>query len=182
MTSPPDKIAPEEQAGREPEPFLARWSRRKEEARREVPEPALQQPAVSKAPAPELPPLDKLTLESDYRGFFHPKVSEDMRRAALKKLFSNPHFNVMDGLDVYIDDYSKSEPIPAAMLASLKQAQRILEWAKEDEEQRAREHPSQAAPAPALEPPAADAAPGGDIIRGTADAIPVSPDITPTKS
>jgi len=53
-----------------------------------------------------------------------------VRRAALKKLFSDPRFNVMDGLDVYVDDYSKSEPIPPAMLAGLRQAQKILEWAK----------------------------------------------------
>ena len=43
-------------------------------------------------------------------------MGEDVRRAALKKLFSDPRFNVMDGLDVYIDDYSKTEPIPPEML------------------------------------------------------------------
>ena len=120
-------------------------------------EPVPQQGADPQAPAPELPPLDKLTLESDYRGFFHPKVSEDTRRAALKKLFSNPHFNVMDGLDVYIDDYSKSEPIPPAMLAGLVQAQKILQWAKEDEEQRRKDEAAAAALAtnPALQPAAA---------------------------
>jgi hypothetical protein len=60
-----------------------------------------------------------------------------LRRSALKKLFSDPHFNVMDGLDVYIDDYSVSEPIPPEMLAGLKQAQRILRWAEghDDEEE-----------------------------------------------
>jgi hypothetical protein len=85
---------------------------------------------------PPLPKIEELTLESDFRGFFHPKVDENVRRAALRKLFSDPHFNVMDGLDVYIEDYSISEPIPAAMLAGLKQAKRILHWAegKDDEE------------------------------------------------
>ncbi|HEV7392405.1 MAG TPA: DUF3306 domain-containing protein, partial [Burkholderiales bacterium] len=85
---------------------------------------------------PELPSLDKLTFDSDYKAFFHPKVDEDVRRAALRKLFSDPHFNVMDGLDVYIDDYSKSDPIPAAMLASLKQAQRIIDWANDKDDAR----------------------------------------------
>lgn len=112
------------------EPFLDRWSRRKAEARQE-PLPAVRdQDAAAQAPPPELPPVEKLTFDSDYRAFFHPKVSEDTRRAALKKLFSDPRFNVMDGLDVYIDDYSKTEPIPPAMLAGLRQAQKILEWAK----------------------------------------------------
>jgi len=113
------------------EPFLNRWSRLKQEAQDQPPQDQAPEKAVDpKAPPPELPPADKLTFDSDYRAFFHPKVDEDVRRAALKKLFSDPRFNVMDGLDVYIDDYSKTEPIPPAMLAGLRQAQKILEWAK----------------------------------------------------
>jgi hypothetical protein len=129
----------EQSAGESREDFVARWSRLKTEAREAPSQPPAVTPADPREPAPELPPVDKLTIDSDYRAFFHPKVDEDVRRAALKKLFSDPRFNVMDGLDVYIDDYSKTEPIPAAMLASLRQAQNILGWAKEDEEQRAAE-------------------------------------------
>ena len=117
----------------EKEEFLSRWSRLKREAK-EQPRggmPAPQPAQKADSPPPELPPVEKLTLESDFRGFLHPKVDESLRRAALKKLFSDPHFNVMDGLDVYIDDYSKSDPLPAAMLAQLKQAQKILDWARE---------------------------------------------------
>ena len=120
------------------EGFLGRWSRVKIEAREAPaapPVPAAATPAASaEDEPPELPSIDELTIDSDYRGFFHPKVDEGVRRNALRKLFSDPHFNVMDGLDVYIDDYSKSEPIPAAMLAGLKQAQRIIEWAAETDE------------------------------------------------
>jgi hypothetical protein len=134
------------------EKFLLRWSRLKRETRE--PPPADPQSAVPaadpKAPPPELPPLDKLTLDSDYRGFFHPKVDENLRRAALRKLFSDPHFNVMDGLDVYIDDYSKPDPLPVEMLAQLKQAQKILDWAKEKKE-------DQGVAAGAAEPSAATA-------------------------
>ncbi len=118
------------------EAFLSRWSRLKQETGN--PLPSEPRPAASevdpKALPPELPALDTLTTDSDFRGFFHPKVDEDLRRAALKKLFSDPHFNVMDGLDVYIDDYSKSDPLPAGMLAGLKQAQNIIAWAKEGTE------------------------------------------------
>lgn len=135
------------------EPFLDRWSRRKAEAKREAPPAAGEQDAAAKAP-PDLPPIEKLTFESDYRAFFHPKVDEDTRRAALKKLFSDPRFNVMDGLDVYIDDYSKTEPIPPAMLAGLRQAQNILQWAKEDAEERKKKELEQAAAQRTLEPPA----------------------------
>jgi hypothetical protein len=110
-----------------------------------------------------LPPLEQLTIDSDYRAFFHPKVGEDVRRAALKKLFSDPRFNVMDGLDVYIDDYSRTEPIPPDMLAGLRQAQNILAWAKEDAEERRRKEEAGSGTAPretnpeqaALEPPEA---------------------------
>jgi hypothetical protein len=120
------------------EGFLGRWSRMKTEAREAPPVPPEppQRIAEPQEAPPELPPLEKLTFDSDFKGFFHPKVDEDVRRAALRKLFSDPHFNVMDGLDVYIDDYSKSDPIPAAMLASLKQAQRIIEWANEKDDGR----------------------------------------------
>lgn len=113
------------------ESFLARWARLKQQSREEA---ASERPdaAVSsdRAAPPPLPPLEKLTLESDYSGFFHPKVDENLRRAALKRLFSDPRFNVMDGLDVYIDDYSKPSPIPPEMLAALKQARDILDWAQ----------------------------------------------------
>ena len=42
------------------------------------------------------------------------------------KLFSDPRFNVMDGLDVYIDDYTKGDPIPPELLARLEHAKRTL--------------------------------------------------------
>ncbi|HUP94697.1 MAG TPA: DUF3306 domain-containing protein [Burkholderiales bacterium] len=129
------------------DPFLSRWSRLKKEAREApvaTPVPAAPE-ARDEEPAPELPALDTLTLDSDFRGFFHPKVHEDVRRAALRKLFADPHFNVMDGLDTYIDDYSKTEPIPAAMLAGMKQAQRILDWAKGKEDEPAPDDEAQEA-------------------------------------
>lgn len=117
------------------EEFLSRWSKRKQELRAEAQLPRPAQPAAPASPAPELPAVEKLDMDSDYSGFFHPKVDEALRRTALKKLFSDPHFNIMDGLDTYIDDYSISEPIPAAMLGEMKSAQKILGWAKETEEE-----------------------------------------------
>jgi hypothetical protein len=59
-------------------------------------------------------------LESDYRPFLGPEVEESTKRAALKRLFADPHFNRMDGLDVYIDDYSKPAALSAAAAAALK--------------------------------------------------------------
>ena len=147
------------------EAFVNRWSRLKAEARESAAadQPPLPAKPAADDPLPELPPIEELTLESDFSGFFHPKVGEDVRRAALRKLFSEPHFNVMDGLDVYIDDYSKTEPIPAAMLASLRQAQRILEWAADTGDKREADRASETAdPAVALQPHAALEEPAAD--------------------
>jgi hypothetical protein len=105
----------------DPQDFLRRWSRRKRDA-------AAQAPAQTPASG-ELPPLpspDSLTFESDFKAFMHAKVEEGVKRAALKKLFSDPRFNVMDGLDTYIDDYSKDDPIPQAMLETLEHAKATL--------------------------------------------------------
>lgn len=94
--------------------FLRRWSRLKR-----------QRPEVPAAPA-ELPALETLRFESDFGAFMRAKVDEGVKRAALKKLFSDPRFNIMDGLDVYIDDYSIEDPIPPGMLAQLQHAQTTL--------------------------------------------------------
>ena len=105
------------------EGFLGRWSRRKTEARETPPVPVEQARPIAdpQEAQPELPSLDKLTFDSDFTEFFHPKVDEDVRRAALRKLFSDPHFNVMDGLDVYIDDYTKTTPLTPGMLERMEQ-------------------------------------------------------------
>jgi hypothetical protein len=66
-----------------------------------------------------------------------PDVAPEVRNAAMKKLFSDPHFNVMDGLDVYIDDYSKPDPVPPAMLRQLASA-KFLNLFDEEEEAEAK--------------------------------------------
>ena len=80
------------------------------------------QPHVPAPPAPTLSDVATLTHESDFARFVTPEVPGEVRNAALKKLFSDPHFNVMDGLDTYIDDYNKPDPLPAAMLRQMTQA------------------------------------------------------------
>ena len=106
----------------EKEAFLARWSRLKQQ--QPVEKPAEGAPAP--APAPPLPPVDQLTPESDFSGFMHPKVEDALRRVALKKLFSDPHFNIPDPYEAYSGDWTGGEPIPEAMLASLEQMKSLL--------------------------------------------------------
>ena len=132
--------------------FLSRWSRRKLDAAKEAPVAKPAPAAVPAAPAatPELPSVDDLKgLLSEYKEFLRPGVNEKLRQAALKKLFHDPHFNVMDGLDVYIDDYSKPDPIPDSMLRTLAHAKGLL-FDEKEEEQVPREKPAAALPPEAL--------------------------------
>jgi Protein of unknown function (DUF3306) len=81
-------------------------------------------PAVPNAgtasPAPTLDDVARLPADaSDFSRFVAHDVQPEVKHAALKKLFSDPHFNLMDGLDVYIDDYGKPDPLPAAMLQQM---------------------------------------------------------------
>ena len=87
-------------------------------------------------PQRTLPSLNDLGFDSDYSPFMRPEVDPGMRMSALKKLFADPHFNRMDGLDVYIDDYSKPDPMPRAMLARLNQS-RLLGLFEGEEEKTA---------------------------------------------
>jgi hypothetical protein len=77
-------------------------------------------------PAEPLPSLDDaraLTTASDFQPFMRPGVAADVRNVAMKKLFTDPHFNVMDGLDIYIGDYNTPDPLPAGMLQKMVGAQ-----------------------------------------------------------
>lgn len=131
--------------------FLGRWSKRKLETKEVRPsEPESPLPSAQPSPAggrgselqgpfppggdgrgegqhAEPPPLtledaNALTPESDFRPFAVRGVAPEVRNAAMKKLFSDPHFNVMDRLDTYIDDYSQPDPIPREMLRKLASA------------------------------------------------------------
>jgi hypothetical protein len=151
-------------------PFsLRRWSRRKLAAARAAPEavvaqdiapaPNLPQPAGAALPVAEpvvepadLPPIESLTIDSDFTAFLQPRVAETVKRQALKQLFRDPRFNVMDGLDVYIDDYSQPDPISPEVVRELMQARYIFA----PPQTRVNEHG-------AIEDvPAADAAPAPD--------------------
>ncbi|HSB23947.1 MAG TPA: DUF3306 domain-containing protein [Burkholderiaceae bacterium] len=78
--------------------------------------------ATPSEPPPTLSDVAALTRDSDFRRFVAADVDREVKNAALKKLFADPHFNLMDGLDVYIDDYGKPSPLPASMARKLAQA------------------------------------------------------------
>ena len=132
----------------DPRDFLRRWSRRKQDAAAQ----AAEKKPVPAGEAPALPSPDSLTFESDFKAFMHAKVEESVKRAALKKLFSDPRFNIMDGLDTYIDDYSKDDPIPPAMLAQLEHAKSTL-FGREGEKPKEQAEPEKQDVAQAAEAP-----------------------------
>jgi Protein of unknown function (DUF3306) len=144
--------------------FLGRWARRKKDALQGKPleEPTAVVPAapvpVAAAPgavnaavagqdtpakdaAPEpvrelsLDDAKLLTKDSDFKPFMASNVGPEVRNAAMKKLFADPHFNVMDGLDIYIDDYSISEPIPESMLRQMTSAKFLKLFDDEEEDE-----------------------------------------------
>jgi hypothetical protein len=140
------------------EGFLRRWARVKAtgaEAAVEAPRPAappapiveVVPPSVQTIapaqgepaqPAPTLIDAARLTSDSDFSAFVSPHVGQDVRRLALKKLFADPHFNVLDRLDMYMDDYNKPDPVSAAMLAALDHARGTLRRPEEVQTELAR--------------------------------------------
>lgn len=109
------------------EGFLQRWARLKRAAD-QAPGASSQDASagVPEPPPPVLADAEKLDFSSDFTPFLRAKVEESVKRAALKKLFHSPHFNQMDGLDVYIDDYGKFEPMDDETLNQLAHARDLL--------------------------------------------------------
>ena len=126
--------------------FLSRWSRRKAGAKDKPDEladneslppanaiaPAL--PVVANAsPAARddpvaLPTMDDvalLTRGSDFSRFVGSGIDPGVSNAAMKKLFSDPRYNVMDGLDTYIDDYGRPDPISLSTLRQMHQSKAL---------------------------------------------------------
>ena len=122
-----------------PEGFLQRWARRKATgvSRSASPESGARQraqlvecndaPAGDRSDVPTLADVARLSSDADYSAFVAHGMDSQVRRAAMKKLFSDPHFNVVDGLDIYMGDYTQSASISAAMLAALRHTQSLLE-------------------------------------------------------
>lgn len=119
------------------ESFFTRWSRRKREAghrgeRREPAAPAeapgaeTPQAAEPEPTDTDLPPAESLGPDSDYSGYLSSRVSEELRRAALRRLFRLPQFNVRDGLDDYDEDYRSFTALGETITADMRHHQQRL--------------------------------------------------------
>ena len=120
-------LPPEPPAPAPPAPGLARVATPPVPAAPEkaaAPAAAAPPPAVSdQPPLPTLDDVARLTREADFSPFVGRQVPAEVRNAAMKKLFTDPRYNVMDGLDIYIDDYSQPSPLSTAMMAKMVGAQ-----------------------------------------------------------
>ena len=176
--------------------FLGRWSRRKIDAKDgrplEEPPPApapaltpapaptsqnVAAPAPADAPTPEPAPtmadVQALKNDSDFSRFTGSQVDPQVRNAAMKKLFADPHFNVMDGLDIYIDDYGKPDPMPESMLRNLASSQFLGLFKDEKTAQPGQENPQTQASQPVVLAP--DAPSPQDSVQIVAQSGPTEP-------
>ena len=126
--------------------FLSRWSKRKAGKQDELVEKNVDATASStdalqvQSPEEQAPPpvtledVEKIDrFDPDFSAFMKPDVDPGVQQAALKKMFTDPHFNIMDGLDIYIDDYSKPDPLPPGMLERMVQSDMLNLFRKSEE-------------------------------------------------
>jgi hypothetical protein len=121
--------------GQEEEPQgasrISRWSRRKLAAQGSDPQgehlaaaeaaASVQMRHENNQPGDaQMPAVETLDAESDYSGFLSPKVSEELRRLALRKLFHSASFNICDGLDDYAEDFTNFAKLGDVITAEMR--------------------------------------------------------------
>ena len=161
--------------------FLSRWARRKRVARsggdpdsdearaatNENARPAEAAPIAGDAPDEadaeepreltdaDMPAVDSIDESTDMSGFFSPKVSETLKRAALRKFFHSQAFNIVDGLDDYDDDFRSFEALGDIITSDMRgRMEREAERAKEsssEEAEGAQPASAEASPEPATD-------------------------------
>ena len=171
------------------ESFLQRWSRLKAApeapahavyAEHVLPTAGAPHAETETAPATPLPTLADaamLDADSDYSAFVARGVNPDVRRLAMKKLFADPHFKCIDGLDIYMGDYNLASPVSPAMLASLSHARSVFARIDEllDPAAAAHTQPSVSAAAPAMDTSNTNDTNDTSNTTGTADAPALPP-------
>ncbi|MGI9263337.1 MAG: DUF3306 domain-containing protein [Gammaproteobacteria bacterium] len=156
------------------ENFLARWSRRKAEARdgpASAADPVDQAECSDAEPADagesdtqpvqseeagqsseyvpgdeDMPSIEDLTDDDDYSAFFSPGVSPGLRKKALARLFRSPKFNIRDGLDDYDDDYTTFKPLGSTITAEMRHRAEDLLRRQAEAAKQALEDPSTSEP------------------------------------
>ena len=172
----------------EGEGFLSRWSRRKRATAEGRPpeEPAPPAEALPPVALPEaeaedefdlasLPPVESLTLESDFKAFLHRKVPLELRSAALRRAWSlDPAIRDFIGPADYAWDFNAPDGVPGFALELGGDAMKLLSHAlgldapaPKPEEEMAPEAPAMAE---ALAPDATPETPGLAIAEAPPEA------------
>lgn len=123
------------------ESFVTRWSRRKEDSRTstasdelpDLPQDESEEPLADtgcEKTDEDMPPIDSIDENSDLSEFFSPGVSETLRKAALRKLFHSPAFNIVDGLDDYDDDFTVFEALGDLVTSDMRHQEELAEERK----------------------------------------------------
>ena len=167
--------------------FLGRWSRRKLEVKEQREKAPLPTPEATasplETPRPDRPPegegeqspltladTETLTIDSDFKPFLARAVAPEVKNAAFRKLFADPHFNVMDRLDIYIDDYSIPSPLPESVLRQMASAKFLNLFEEEDDPE-----PAAGAEAAAARETPRDEVPEPDVAQSEPSGDPPSP-------
>lgn len=113
--------------------FVSRWSRLKHETRQNSDDAAVDKTSMQTVVSDEeqealvkiltdddMPDIESMTPDSDYTDFLSPGVSEELRKLALRKLFSSEAFNIRDGLDEYDGDYTHFETLGDIVTSDMK--------------------------------------------------------------
>jgi hypothetical protein len=88
--------------------------------------PTDKSPSQPELPLPTEADLLAVKQGGDIKAFMVDKVSTELKNKAFKALFSRPEFNVMDGLDIYIDDYSKFTPLSQEDIGKMTLSKQLL--------------------------------------------------------
>ncbi|WP_281544177.1 DUF3306 domain-containing protein [Grimontia sp. SpTr1] len=132
--------------------FLHRWSKRKQEqntAEDEKPpetelieddaelvvSEATPESEDSELPPPSMDDVERLREGDSAAAFLAKGVSSQVKKAALRKLFHSDAYNVLDGMNDYDLDYSKTANLSAEVAESLRK------WTKEKLEEATEEKP-----------------------------------------
>lgn len=89
-------------------------------------QPKAQTPSQPELPLPTEADLPAVKQGGDIKAFMVDKVSTELKNKAFKALFSRPEFNVMDGLDIYIDDYNKFTPLSQEDIGKMTLSKQLL--------------------------------------------------------
>lgn len=134
------------------EPFLSRWSKRKQDAKAAKPVEEANRPAApppegegavtAAAPPPELPAIDSLGAESDYSAFLGKDVAPELRQQALLRLWaSNPSLMAPEIMDLHMGDYTGGTVMGEVVKTAWRLGKGVLDAAELEAEAQAEADP-----------------------------------------